>query len=161
MPNAMKKSLPKPSWTVLLGFGFVTTLVFVLTGFRTEAAVTFTADTTIDASDLTYESQDIVVQGVTLTVNGSHQFASISLRQKGTLTHSPATTTQVYSVDLTVAGTLLIVAPSWIDVSGRGYPANRTLGNTITNASTGFSGGSYGGFAPSRSGTANSVVNIR
>ncbi len=119
--------------------------------------VTFTTNTLIDTTNLTYEGQDLVVQGCTVTVNGPHTFNSLSLQNAGVLTQSPTTTSQGYSLQVTVTGKLTVDATSRIDVSGTGYPANYTLGNTTVNASSGFSGGSYGGFGPSRNGTANSV----
>jgi hypothetical protein len=55
------------------------------------------------------------------------------------------TLTQTYSLLMTVTNGLTVDAASTIDVSGYGYPANLTRGDTTTNASSGFSGGSYGG----------------
>jgi len=58
---------------------------------------------------------------------------------------------------LTVAGEVLVDASSKIDVSGRGYLGNYTLGNTTTGGATGTSGGSYGGLGCSDGGSANAV----
>ena len=56
-------------------------------------AATFTTPVTISESDTTYDGQDIVVNGATLTVNGAHRFASLLLTTGTVLTHSPCTAT--------------------------------------------------------------------
>ena len=56
-------------------------------------AATFTTAVTISESDTTYDGQDIVVNGATLTVNGAHSFASLLLTNGAVLTHSPCTAT--------------------------------------------------------------------
>src|SRR5579864_3230195 len=50
------------------------------------AAVTFTTNTLIDATNLTYDGQDIVIQGCTVTANGHHSFNSLSLNTGAVLT---------------------------------------------------------------------------
>src|SRR5271157_6067588 len=67
------------------------------------AAVTFTTNSLIDISNHSYEGQDIVVQGCTLTVNGTHAFNSISLQTGAVLTHQASTPSQEYSLKLTLA----------------------------------------------------------
>jgi hypothetical protein len=52
-------------------------------------AVTFTQDTSISFSDLSYEGADIVITNCTLTVDGSHIFHSLLVQNGGVLTHSP------------------------------------------------------------------------
>ena len=42
-------------------------------------AATFTINTTINSGDTTYDAQDIVVSGCTLTVNGPHSFNSLQI----------------------------------------------------------------------------------
>ena len=51
-------------------------------------AVTFTNDTTIAFGNSNYENAEIVVSNCTLTVDGTHAFAGISVRDGGVLTHS-------------------------------------------------------------------------
>ena len=119
--------------------------------------VSFTSDAVIEAADATYEGSDLLVQGCTVTVNGAHAFNSVSLEQGGVITHSPATASEEYSLRLTIAGSLVVDSASKIDVSGRGYLGNYTLGNTTTGAATGLSGGSYGGLGSSGNGAANWV----
>ena len=52
--------------------------------------VTFTSDTLIDVNDYTYDGDDIVVDGCTLTVNGEHQFDSLQVINGRVVTHSAA-----------------------------------------------------------------------
>jgi len=133
-------------------------LVLLLPAAQTSGAVVFTTDTTVAGTDLTYDGQDITVQGCVLTVSGQHQFASLAVVSNGTVTHPAFTDTEVHSLDLVISGALTIEAGSAVDVSGRGYIGDRTVGNTTEGASTGHSGGSYGGLgypAPAGSGVPN------
>src|SRR5690349_11301349 len=109
------------------------------------ATVTFTNNTLIDASNLAYEGQDIVITGCTVTANGRHAFNSVSLLNVGVLSHQPTTASQEYSLVLHVTNNLLVDATSSIDVSGDGYLAGYTFGNTTNGAANHTAGGSYGG----------------
>jgi len=117
--------------------------------------VTFTNDTTI--SDTSYDGQDIVISGCTVTADGAHSFNSVQLLAGGILTHPATTATQEYSLQLTIAGDLVVGTNSAIDVSGQGYLPGYTLGNTTQGASVGNAGGSYGGNGGVGTGTANGV----
>jgi hypothetical protein len=59
--------------------------------FTSASAVTFSQNTTIGNSDLSYEGADIVVTNCTLTVDGLHIFHSLQVLNAGVLTHSPNT----------------------------------------------------------------------
>lgn len=107
-------------------------------------AALFSANATIEEGDTTYDGQDITVSNCTLTVNGRHNFASLSLIQNATLTHPACTADKVYAVDLTITGALTIDAASKIDVTERGYLPGWTSGNS-TNGVPEYAGGSYGG----------------
>ena len=61
-------------------------------------AATFTTPVTISESDMTYDGQDIVVNGATLTVNGPHSFASLLLTNAAVPTHSPCTVHRAWVV---------------------------------------------------------------
>ena len=67
-------------------------------------AATFTTPVTISESDTTYDGQDIVVNGATLTVNGAHRFASLLLTNAAVLTHSPCTATATHKLEITATG---------------------------------------------------------
>ena len=53
--------------------------VFVLASLSSATAVDFTTNTTIAASNATYEGQTIVVRGCTLTVQGVHTFGAMTV----------------------------------------------------------------------------------
>src|ERR1017187_7825610 len=54
----------------------------------TVSAVVFTNNTAISPLDLTYDGTDITVSNCTVTVDGSHAFASLQVLTGGVLTHS-------------------------------------------------------------------------
>jgi hypothetical protein len=91
------------------------------------------------------------------------QAGSIAVINGATLTHQPTTSAQEYSLRLTITNNLLVDSSSAIDVSGRGYVDDSTLGaltlgNTNTGGASGLSGGSYGGLgAAAGGGQANST----
>lgn len=94
-------------------------------------ATEFLTNTTIASGDTTYDGQDIIVTGVTLTVNGSHSFNSLLLRNDAVLKHNQGET---LTLDITTS--VEIDSTSTIDVTALGNPP----------ASVGpYSGGSYGG----------------
>ncbi|MCP4327260.1 MAG: hypothetical protein GY791_02325, partial [Alphaproteobacteria bacterium] len=96
----------------------------------------------INASDYTLNNSTIVVASV--------MSDTLTLTNNSLLTHPSTTTTEEYSLDLNITGTLTIDTTSSIDVSGRGYLGGRrgdnnsgygrTIGNT--NGSYAYSAGS-------------------
>ena len=101
---------------------------------------------------------EIVVRNwATLLANSAFTFSNLTFQNGAVLTHSAATTTNEYRLDIQVLGTLSVSSNSSIDVSSKGYLAGRTYPNTTTNASTGYSGGSYGGLGGNNNGSANPV----
>ena len=127
-------------------------------------SVSLPGNVTIAATNYTYDNKVLIKNGGQLTVQGVHTFAQLILTNGATgvlngacsamevhvtggsrLTHAAATTTNEYRLDLAVNGTLRVDADSAIDVSGKGYLSGRTHPNTTTNASSNYSGGSYGG----------------
>jgi hypothetical protein len=108
-------------------------------------AVTFTANTTIGAGDSTYENQDVSVSGCTLTVDGSHSFASVSLTGGAVLTHSAAPAGESNNrLDLTISGAMTIDATSRVDATTKGYASTTGPGAGI-NSGNYASGGGHGG----------------
>jgi hypothetical protein len=143
--------------------------IVALTLVQTVAnAVTFTANTTIGAGDSTYENQDVVVSGCTLTVDGSHSFASVSLTGGAVLTHSAAPAGESNNrLGLTISGAMSIDATSRVDANAKGYAsttgpgAGNNSGNYASGGGHGGSGGnSYGGPAGGVS-YGDLLVNIR
>ena len=119
------------------------------------SGVVISTNLTLNADDVAYERQDVVVSNCTVTINGPHQFSSLRLIGGAIVTHSPATPTDAYALSLTIDNALVIDAASKIDVSGRGYGQGRTTGNATTGGATGESGGSYGGLGIPWDGGAN------
>jgi hypothetical protein len=101
------------------------------------------------AGDSVFVVDQLVLSGAGVVAAPQHQMPitanQVTIANGATLTHRATTTSQEYSLQMTVAGTLSVDATSQIDVSERGYTDNRTLGNTTTASATGQSGGSYGG----------------
>jgi hypothetical protein len=122
-------------------------------------AATFTTDTTISSGNATYDGQDIVVSGCTLTVNGPHAFNSLQIISAGILTHTAAANGEPNNqVNLTFAHDVEVDATSRIDVSMKGYNAaypGPGAGVTGTNGGDWGSGGGYGGFGAESTAGAN------
>ncbi len=117
-----------------------------------------TTNTTINSGDTSYDGLDIVVgdgtNPVELTINGTHPFASLTVKNNATVTHSETTGATVYLTDLNIAGDLTIETGGILNVDGRGFLGARQgdnvsdYGRTAGNATGGSyqaSGGSSGG----------------
>ena len=100
----------------------------------------------------------LVVDGATLIATNI-QASSLLLTNSSLVTTFGPTATQVYQLDLVVTNAANVSTNSRIDVSGLGYLAGRTSGNTTVGGATGDSGGSYGGLGHNgyTIGTANAV----
>jgi hypothetical protein len=105
----------------------------------------FSANSTIEENNTTYDNWNILVYNCTLTVNGQHSFTNLKLLYNSTLTHSPTTSEKEYQLRIEITENLIIDSSSKIDVSNRGYKIGYTKGNTTQGGATGRSGGSYGG----------------
>jgi hypothetical protein len=113
-------------------------------------AAVFTSNTTINTGDLTYDGQDIVVKGCTLTVNGQHSFNSLTVTNSGVVTHSASVYNSVTNmVDLTIAGDAVVRSGSAIDVSGKGYGSMSGPGKGATGGSGSARNGGGGGYGAS------------
>lgn len=109
------------------------------------SAITFTSNTAIGVGNTTYDGQEIIVSGCTLTVDGPHSFASLLLTNGAALTHSPAPNGEANNrLQLTVAGDCVIASDGSINVVGCGYA--QALGPGAGPASSSRSvGAGYGG----------------
>lgn len=101
--------------------------------FNNAYCIELVAATTISATNSNYENQDLIVNGTTLTIDGSHQFSSVQLINGAILTHSLSASTRLEII----TSTFFVDAGSRIDLTGKGH--------LPTSAVTGASGGSYGG----------------
>ena len=116
-------------------------LTLSLTGAN---AITFTTSFHIPAGNTTWDGDDIVVQGCTLTVDGPHSFRSLTLNG-AVLNHSPAPNGETNNrIQIAVTGDVLVDAVSRVEVSGRGYLAAGTPGAAPPTADDG-GGGGHGG----------------
>ncbi len=120
--------------------------------------VLFTTNAVISATHTNYEGLRLLVNAATVTVDGAHSFSNLHLINGAVLTHPAGTATNYGFLDLSVAGTLLVGGNSAIQTAGKGYAAGRTAGNSTNAASTGRSGGSYGGLGGTQDGGAANLV---
>ncbi len=120
--------------------------LFLLSAATSPAAYyLFATNAAITNGDLTYEGYDLEVDNCTLTVDGSHSFQSLVLTNAAVLTHPYTSTLEVHSLDLTIAGSLVVATNASIDVRNRGFVDYYTSGNSTNRGATGGGGGSYGG----------------
>ena len=129
--------------------------------------VVLTQNTTIGPTDLRFELLALTIAGpVTVTIDGAHRFASLTLQNSAVVTHSATTNTATFSLNLTVDRTLAVDATSKVDVTGRGFLGGAKPGNPFGDrgmtlgfaaGSTNRNGGSYGGIGGLLSGTVNQV----
>lgn len=105
------------------------------------------ADTVIEADDMTYEGQGLLVSGSTLTVNGRHAFNSLQLENQSLLTHAPASSGETnHRLDLTIAQDMVLEPGCWVDVSGLGYGPQSGPGTGAFGGDEGVGyGAGYGG----------------
>jgi hypothetical protein len=102
--------------------GIVAPIVDVCTG-NTEH---FTSNAAITSSDISFDGRCIIVDACTVTIDGVHSFANLSVINGGVVTHSaggtiiPPNTTPT-GMDLTITHIATIDATSVISVLGRGY----------------------------------------
>ena len=106
---------------------------------------TFTSNAAISVGNTTYDGQDIIVQGCTLTVDGQHAFASLQVTNGGVLSHSSAPNGEANNrVGLTIVGNASVDATSSINAAGLGYAANKGPG-AGGQTSNGYAGGGHAG----------------
>ena len=67
-------------------------------------AITFSGDTYIAPTDMTFDGMDIVVSNCTLTVDGPHAFASVQVLAGGNITHTFSPTGNLPTPIYTVTG---------------------------------------------------------
>ncbi|VGO17042.1 hypothetical protein PDESU_05636 [Pontiella desulfatans] len=139
---------------LLLNITWSLTLFFGLNFTAHAATITITTDTYIGLGNAVNDNADIVVSGCTLTVDGSHAFASLTLNNSAVLTHSPYGTgsNSTLRLDLTISGNMTVDASSRVDASGRGYVGTSSTGNgpgggtgTRGDGNGGGGGGAFGG----------------
>ena len=128
-------------------FRFIALLVLMVSLVSPALAqVVFTSPVTINASDTTYENQDIIVRGTTVTINGSHTFNSLKIDTNGVITHSPKGDPDFAGgLNLYILTNCTIDIGSRIDVTGKGWPTGQGPGAGDSPLNEAGAGGSYGG----------------
>ena len=100
---------------VLLAF-----LLLLLLSLSIRAA-TFTTNALITEADTSFDGQDIVIDGATLTVDGRHYFNSLLLTNGAVLTHSSCTASETHKLDLVVSNEVVVSTNSRIDTGESRY----------------------------------------
>jgi hypothetical protein len=123
----------------------------VIAGGRVAVTSTLTLNVPLTLTGGSLQVDGTLTSSLPLTVSASNLTAdrivapALSVTSGGVLTSLTSTETRMRKLEVQVAGTLLVDATSRIDVSGNGYLAGRTTGNTTVGGATGAGGGSYGG----------------
>jgi len=130
------------SFRGIFRIAFLLMAVFVY-GTAASAAdpIVITSNTTISASDMSYDTLSITVDACTVTINGAHQFDNLSLVNGAKITHSSNSSSQINILDLSITNDLTIDGTSLVDVNGRGYARDQGAGKGVS----GFYGGGGGG----------------
>lgn len=117
-------------------------------------AASLTNDTLIGSGDLTYEGQDLVVDGCIATINGPHTFSSLAVVNGGVVTHSPYGSNPDNALNLTVTGDVTVGTTGSISANSKGYGQEGGPGaggpsgyNGCGGGHGGRGGGSAGGVA--------------
>jgi hypothetical protein len=115
---------------------------------------TISADKTIQSNDLSYDFQNVAIIGGTTTLIGHHEFKNLIILSGATLTQTPTTTTNTFSIDVK-ATAIYVACGGAIDVTAQGYPANTSYPGAA--ASSSLNGGSHIGAGGVNSGSAGAT----
>ena len=80
-------------------------LLLLLSPLAPAATVTFTNAVTISETNASYDGQNLIVSGATVTMDGSHRFNSLLLTNCAVLTRSPDLSVPAHPSPPTSAGT--------------------------------------------------------
>ena len=127
----------------------LTAATFVATAApaRAQAPIIITAATSINAANTTYENQDIIVRGATVTIDGTHTFRSMVIENNGVVTCSAMTEPNfVNGLRFNITNDLTVLAGGKINVSflGHGNGSGPGAGQSNPNSGTGASFGGFG-----------------
>lgn len=121
---------------------FVCLLMFFICPVLAEEVV-LSEGTAISATNTSFENKSILVDGVNVVINGTHQFENIKIVNDGSITHDPGE-----KLDLIVQG-VLEISNSKIDVTGKGLLPDYSV--------AAFSGGSHIGAGGALPGTLSAL----
>ena len=108
-----------------LAVRFVLLVSAFLSTFANAESVVRTTPLNLSANDITFEGDDLVIDGVEFIVAGSHNFNSLQLINGAKLTHEIEVADKPV---ITVVTDLLVDSESFIDVSGKGRLPNTAAG---------------------------------
>ncbi len=130
------------SFRAMLRIAFILLLfLYPLASSALADPVVISTNTTISATNTSFDNQDITVSGCTLTIDGAHQFQSLSIINGGKITHIANSTTQTNILDLNITNDVTIDTGASIDASGCGFTTDQGPGK----GSATFYGGGGGG----------------
>ncbi|HET8798224.1 MAG TPA: Ig-like domain-containing protein [Thermoanaerobaculia bacterium] len=125
------------------------------TSFAVVAGTAITADTTISATDTTYDNKTVIVRGGTTTILGNHTFERLLVLDGAKVTHPATDLTTVHRLAFTATAGVFVSCTGSIDASARGitgsasgtaYTYDRATGApTLTGGAGVNSAGSHGG----------------
>jgi len=110
----------------------------VSSSFAVVTGTKITANTTISASDVSYDNKVVIVQSGTTTIAGTHTFDTLIVLDGATVTHPATDAVTTQKLPITTTKALFVSCTGSIDVSGRGYLANATYPGA---SAPGFAGG--------------------
>ncbi|MEO8215449.1 MAG: Ig-like domain-containing protein [Acidobacteriota bacterium] len=126
-------------------------------GLEEEATSTITVvagrtignDTTISASDLSWDNQTLIVQGGTATIDGPHSFTNFVVLDGAAVTHPPTQISLIKRLQVT-ADNVFVSCNGVVDASRRGFSdsvggVGRTWPGSLAGGSPQGVGGSHGG----------------
>jgi hypothetical protein len=117
---------------------------YILDRTRTLTSVTASGTLKITKNATSSSLGTTVVSGTLIADASGIQTTDLTIT--GTTTHSANTTSKLYSIDLTVSGTLTLNSGAVIDGNGKGYSgANQTAGNGPGGGGYRSGGAGYGG----------------
>src|SRR5690606_6142116 len=98
----------------------------------------------IDDGDLSCDGNEIIVDGVTLTINGEHDFASLTLLNGAVVDHEAGFDNgMIRGMALNIAGDVVLDSGTAINLNGLGFGPDEGPGAGEVGNSAG--GGGYGG----------------
>jgi len=109
-------------------------------GIETGEAIRFLWNSTISAAETEYEGLDIIIDGCTVTINGSHNFKSLAVVNSGMITNSESDR----NLSLSISSDMSVESGCSVSVDGVGHDTGGGSGKGAS-ASTNGGGAGHGG----------------
>jgi len=134
----------------------------VATTFSVVAGTVISVNTTIAATDTSYDNKTVIVRAGVTTILGAHTFERLVVLDGASVTHPATDATTVHRLTFTATDAVYVSCTGAIDVSSRGITGNvagvgytydpATGKPTLTGGSASQSAGSHGGAGAPRAG---------